>query len=235
MSSTSSVALAASLSDLNEPECEPLPSVSSIPTADPSSESTGPVCPASMTSEPLESESSNVSEESTWFAGASLAKTSVALAVVPGWKASVADSGLKCSESFAWLNPDGSWVKIHQRSLFEGSLEYSRTWPMQGMTRNGVAFLLPLSVPTTYELASGFLPTPVASETGFRRKPYSQGGLSLSTVIGGRPNPEFVEWLMGFPPKWTDLEHSETPSSPKSRSSSAGASKKRKKGSTHDK
>ena len=148
-----------------------------------------------MTSGPLDQKSSGDSEELMLSAVGSLVRTSVALDAVPGWKASVADSGLTCYESFAWLNPDGSWVKIHQRSLFEDSTRYSQTWPMQGMTRNGVAFLLPLSVPTTYELASGFLPTPVASETGYRRKPYSQGGLSLSTVLGGRPNPEFVEWL----------------------------------------
>jgi hypothetical protein len=32
---------------------------------------------------------------------------------------------------------------------------------------------------------------------------------------GGKLNPTWVEWLMGFPPGWTDLEDSETPSSPK--------------------
>ena len=32
---------------------------------------------------------------------------------------------------------------------------------------------------------------------------------------GGKLNPRWVEWLMGFPPGWTDLEDSETPSSPK--------------------
>lgn len=29
--------------------------------------------------------------------------------------------------------------------------------------------------------------------------------------VGGKLNPEFVEWLMGFPIGWTDLEHSGTP------------------------
>jgi len=32
---------------------------------------------------------------------------------------------------------------------------------------------------------------------------------------GGKLNPTWVEWLMGFPTGWTDLEDSETPSSPK--------------------
>jgi len=32
-----------------------------------------------------------------------------------------------------------------------------------------------------------------------------------SSVVGGQLNPMWVEWLMGFPTGWTDLEHSETP------------------------
>jgi hypothetical protein len=33
---------------------------------------------------------------------------------------------------------------------------------------------------------------------------------------GGRLNPQFVEWLMGFPIGWTDCDASETPSCPRS-------------------
>jgi hypothetical protein len=45
----------------------------------------------------------------------------------------------------------------------------------------------------------------LASETGYRRGAYSQGGKALSTILGGTPNPEFLEWLMGFPLGWTDV------------------------------
>lgn len=34
---------------------------------------------------------------------------------------------------------------------------------------------------------------------------------SLSDHVGGALNPEWVEWLMGFPVGWTDLEHLGTP------------------------
>jgi len=39
------------------------------------------------------------------------------------------------------------------------------------------------------------------------------GALATSepSLIGGRLNPTWVEWLMGFPIGWTDLEASETP------------------------
>ncbi len=40
----------------------------------------------------------------------------------------------------------------------------------------------------------------------------------------GSLNPTWVEWLMGFPLGWTDCEHSETRSSPKSPSGSEGRS-----------
>ena len=33
----------------------------------------------------------------------------------------------------------------------------------------------------------------------------------LAGIVGGQLNPVFVEWLMGFPLGWTDLEDSETP------------------------
>jgi hypothetical protein len=40
-------------------------------------------------------------------------------------------------------------------------------------------------------------------------------GPSLPEAIGGQLNPMWVEWLMGFPVGWTDLQDSETPSSRK--------------------
>lgn len=36
---------------------------------------------------------------------------------------------------------------------------------------------------------------------------------TLPDQIGGVPHPEFVEQLLGFPAGWTDLDHSEMPSS----------------------
>lgn len=33
----------------------------------------------------------------------------------------------------------------------------------------------------------------------------------LQTAVGGKLNPMWVEWLMGFPIGWTDLEASGTP------------------------
>ena len=35
-------------------------------------------------------------------------------------------------------------------------------------------------------------------------------------VRGWKPNPEWTDWLMGFPPRWTDCDAQETPSSHRS-------------------
>ena len=56
------------------------------------------------------------------------------------------------------------------------------------------------------------------------------GGLMLDNVLGGKPNPQFVEWLMGYPQDWTMLGSppSATRLSRRSRNGSSGKSSKRK-------
>jgi len=49
-------------------------------------------------------------------------------------------------------------------------------------------------------------------------------GRYLAAEVGGTLNPTWVEWLMGFPPGWTVLEHWETRSSRRSRNGSVGKS-----------
>ena len=53
-------------------------------------------------------------------------------------------------------------------------------------------------------------PTPKASEAWVgHRGPNAQGGAGLTESVapnGGKLNPTWVEWLMGFPLGWTDLE-----------------------------
>lgn len=55
-------------------------------------------------------------------------------------------------------------------------------------------------------------PTPTARcSTGPSQTETRQGGSDLQTEIGGQLNPTWVEWLMGFPTGWTDLDALETP------------------------
>ena len=53
-------------------------------------------------------------------------------------------------------------------------------------------------------------PTPTGSDLKHKRTRYKQGGRALSYVIGGKLNPNWVEWLMGWPVGWTDCEPLET-------------------------
>jgi hypothetical protein len=73
----------------------------------------------------------------------------------------------------------------------------------------------------------GIWPTPTARD--WRSGKASEATMErnarpLSEAVGGQLNPEWVEWLMGFPPGWTDCGPSETPLSRRSRKSSSDGS-----------
>jgi hypothetical protein len=84
--------------------------------------------------------------------------------------------------------------------------------------------------PHTHASACSSWPTPLASDAdkgGLR--PWScrkrlDGGHTphLNEALGGPTNPRWLEWFMGFPDGLTELEPSETPSFPRSPSTSDG-------------
>jgi hypothetical protein len=136
--------------------------------------------------------------------------------------------GPSTPDSFANFDRDTSSWRTSQLSLLEDSGVFSETWPRAGMTRNGTAFRLRPLAPLTGGTGSGLLPTPTVvaerlptptagdaksarNATAGRRDPDSKhhAGTTLSDVAyqaGGSLNPTWVEWLMGFPLGWTDLE-----------------------------
>jgi len=63
-------------------------------------------------------------------------------------------------------------------------------------------------------------PTPTVNGNHNRVGASAKSGDGLATAVGGQLNPTWVEWLMGFPSGWSDLGPSETPSSPRSPSTS---------------
>ena len=66
---------------------------------------------------------------------------------------------------------------------------------------------------TQVALAEGMIPTPLASDYKNRgcKDRRRNREFQLQTYVGGQLNPTWVEWLMGFPLGWTDLNASETP------------------------
>ncbi len=103
--------------------------------------------------------------------------------------------------------------------------------PVAGLEKGG----LPDGTKGRRDLRRDLMPTP-STKPESRRHGYMLTGNSGTTLLdallqtsndasargadGRAPHPNFVEWMMGYPEGWTDLEGSETPSSHKSPSGS---------------
>jgi len=124
-----------------------------------------------------------------------------------------------------FYDPDTHCWKTSQVTLVSDLEQSLQTWPRAGMTRNGTAYQLPPSAHRTYATDFGLSlhgqelwPTPTAmtwAATGQRAKLTRkvQAGIlseeekrSLQAGNRGKTNPQFLEWLMGFPIGWTDAE-----------------------------
>lgn len=151
------------------------------------------------------------------------------------------DYGKNTQELLAKYDHNTSSWKTSQLCFTEDYQTFSETWPRSGMMQNGIAYqLVPLELHTK-ETECGLLPTPTASPMGSNthmRKngttvkkrimnwptptahnakegaypaEYLRNTPTLSALAGGKLNPTWIEWLMGFPNGWTDLELLETP------------------------
>lgn len=132
-------------------------------------------------------------------------------------------SGKPCGTPFATFDPDTCSLRMSQLSLFEDSMLSSPTLPPSGSMRNGRLYEHQTSArPIT---VNGFTswPTPRASmgshgicwaraERGEHRSQLEDylawmhlrdGGQRVS---GWNVNPTWLDWLMGFPARWTDCE-----------------------------
>ena len=145
-----------------------------------------------------------------------------------------ATSGPKCCGSFGNCSPVGCLEKMLLASSVWGSTKRSLTWSRQ-VTMFGFSYylLLPLARGTNGNgySSSVLLPTPLASDTGdvgkgldiqisangSYRKMNKDGKawtarlshvvyrMTPTTLEKPYLNPDWVEWLMGFPRKWTDI------------------------------
>ncbi len=106
-----------------------------------------------------------------------------------------------------------SWKTV--RCLFPEELQWSSvTLPRWGMTVNGVLFQHPTAVRPIRAIGSGskqplqIWPTPTAHMAKETNAPSeaNRNEPTLASRVGGHLNPMWVEWLMGWPPGWTDLK-----------------------------
>jgi DNA (cytosine-5)-methyltransferase 1 len=127
-------------------------------------------------------------------------------------------SGDGCAKPLANYDPDmQSWKMCEDISLW-GDHRLLESLPKSGMTRNGNLYQLHRKVPRTLEKGCSYLPTLSANGMGntgsqqMLQTLVDSGVLTLeekkgmSAGNGGRINPPWAEWLMGFPIGWTDLE-----------------------------
>ena len=107
-----------------------------------------------------------------------------------------------------------SW-RMFGDTFLSGESLLLETLPPSGMTQNGVLYPQPLWVPLTAETDSSLWPTPRASISKDRywRNRASGYRSNLGEIrpgeehlIGQIINPHWLEWLMGFPTGWTELE-----------------------------
>ena len=133
------------------------------------------------------------------------------------------DSGESSDESSTFFSLSGSWL----RTALNGEPGFPKlklTLPRWAMgVRRSNSQPARLALPTSAR-GSSWLPTPTATANqlapSMRKHKSCLLLQDLTGSTGGKPHPEVFEWLMGFPERWTDLEHSETPSSRKSRKQS---------------
>lgn len=131
-------------------------------------------------------------------------------------KASEVVCGDTWQELSVKLNQSLPSSKTVQCSSQEDSQQFSQTLPRWGMMRNGVLWERTTSVPLTSVTGSGLWPTPQANEdaagtpNGKMQRMLGNHPLIRGTTkeewAAGTLNPNWVEWLMGFPIGWTDLE-----------------------------
>lgn len=162
-------------------------------------------------------------EQLTLFQGASLASLSPKPGS-DGARAMTVTSGLKCCALSRSCGLLGSLEKMLLTSSTWHSTMCFLTWRVKVTPRGRSWFQLAASAPCTSDTDLQSWPTPTAMDaaglarhlrkdaTGTRSILLSQKVAFLAGGGTGNLNPEWVEWLMGFPIGWTELNASETPS-----------------------
>ena len=143
-----------------------------------------------------------------------------------------AGCGLSSSALFPSLCRPGYSLKTCPRFSMRDYPSFSTASMRSGMTVNGTLYQLPPLVPDITATVSGLLPTPAARDwkdtAGMAKEKGKRSRIDQlhrriyfdERSSSGKVNPEYVEWLMGFPITWTESTVSATPSSRKSPKSS---------------
>ena len=163
---------------------------------------------------------------------ASLAKTSVLQEMEQAWEASEADFILKSKGLSKKLSQLSCFLKMSLQSGHADLAVWCGDFPNSGMIVDGQLYQPKKLEPRTFVNDGSCLPTPTACDYGKnngRNSVKARDRYSLTTMarhhlwptprlaergrtgdlqvqVGGKLNPNWVEWLMWFPSGWTALE-----------------------------
>ena len=123
---------------------------------------------------------------------------------------------VKSCVSLAWLDQNSCSWRTYQQSFLMDSEPYSQTWPRWGMTQGGSAYAHPMSARRITETDGFYWPTPTAHNAKETNAPSesNRNTPTLAAQVGGKLNPDFVGWMMGFPIAWANSKATETHKSP---------------------
>lgn len=153
----------------------------------------------------------------TWYLADSHAKTSAYKESEQGLTAKNLECGDTWRGSLAKYSPDSHSLKTVQNSLIQDLTGCFVTLPKWGLMRNGEIYQRPHWERHIYETAPGLLPTPRVSRgftnptLGKKRRDCLTTEILGEPILGMRPVPEYVEWMMNFPIGWTELNVSAMP------------------------
>lgn len=119
---------------------------------------------------------------------------------------------VKSCELLASLDPATSSWKMSPQLKATALTKLSKTWPSWGMTVDGCVYEHPMSGQRITAIDGSLWPTPTAhnSREGGYPAEHTRNTPTLSAKAGGKLNPQWVEWLMGWPINHTALKQSET-------------------------
>jgi hypothetical protein len=156
-----------------------------------------------------------------WYLGASRARILAAQETEKELMVNEVGFGPRCSESLARYSPDSASWRTAQCSLFGGLEEFSETWPAWGMMQNGELLEEKPWVGITSGKEFGLWPTivknegpgsmclkltdAIAMDEGYAPRYYQCDGMQGRALFTGKVNPEWAEWLMGWPQEWTNV------------------------------
>lgn len=134
-----------------------------------------------------------------------------------GQRPTSATCGQQCAGSCKSCDPLGWLERTLKATLPEDSMGSLMTWK-QMATPGGrsVCQLSPLRRPISesgfllWRTPNAYVIYPKSSVKKLTGRTPADPQVGLADQLGGRPNPEWVEWLMGYPAKWTDCEPLET-------------------------